>query len=87
MTSKSRMLQAREDADLAQKALGARERGELAAEDLDGHRALVTHILGVHDHRGPAPCRHPQESVPVGEMWGQALDDLGHSGQTPAVRL
>ena len=67
------MLQPREDADLAQEPLGAGERGELAAEHLDGDGTLVPHILGVHDDRGAAPRGDAQESIPVGEMWRQAF--------------
>ena len=67
------MLEPREDADLAQEALGARERGELAAEHLDGDRPGVADVLRVHDDGGPAPRGDAQELVPVGEMWGQSL--------------
>ena len=70
-------MQARGDLDLAEKPGGA-HLGELGAEHLDRHRALVLEVVGEEDLGHPALSELRMEPVPGGERCAEALEALRH---------
>ena len=57
------MLEARRDADLAQKAFGADHRAELGPQDLERNAALVTDVACKKDGRHSAGTDLPLDRV------------------------
>ena len=70
-----RMLQPAQDLDLEQKALGARSRHDLRAEDLDRDRAVVLAVAGQVHHGHPATSQLAVDRVAVGYV-GRLEDGL-----------
>ena len=59
--------------DLAQEALGADDGGQLGAEDLDGHLAVVLEVLGEIDGGHAALAQLALDAVAVGEGGTQGV--------------
>ena len=54
------------DLDLGQEALGAEDHAQLGAEDLEGHLAVMLHVVGQVDGGHAALAHLPLEPVAVG---------------------
>ncbi len=67
------MGQLRRDLDLAHEPLGAESGGELGAEHLDGHLAMVLEILGEIHRRHAAGAEFALNRVSVGERCCKAV--------------
>ncbi len=73
-----RVLQRGGGADLGEEPLGADHRGQLGAEHLDRHLAVVPQVLG-QVHRGhPAMPQLPLDAVAVGKGAGEPGGDGDH---------
>ena len=77
------VLQPRDDADLAQKALGAEENAELGAENFDGYGAVVANVVGEVDVRHPSPTDLPLNDIAVSDRVLKAVEKIG--GHNAAV--
>jgi hypothetical protein len=73
------MTQVGGDLDLAQEPLGAENRGELGAQDLDCDEALVLQIPSEKNGGHPAPTELALDSVPIGEGGLHTIGLLGHA--------
>ena len=72
------MLQVGGGLDLAQKALGADDRGELWLQHLDRDLAIVLEVVGEIDRRHAAGPKFALDAVVVGERGGEAGEGVGH---------
>lgn len=62
-----RVLQVGRDLDLLQEPLGANHRGQLRPQDLQGHFAVVLHVVRQEDHSHAAGADLFLDFVAVGE--------------------
>ena len=74
------MLEPGGDLDLAGEALGAEGGGELGAQDLERHLAVVLQVLGEVDGGHAALAELPLDAVALGEGGLQSGHRLGHRG-------
>ena len=73
------MLQIRRRADLGQKAIGADDRSELRAKELDGDLAIVAQVVGEVDRRHSTLADVSLDAVPVGEGVDERLWEVAHA--------
>ena len=74
------VLQVGGDADLGQEAFGAEDGGELGAEDLEGHLAVVLEVVGEVDRRHAALAELALDAVAVGDQGLQPVNGVGQMG-------
>ncbi len=71
------MLEPGGDLDLAGEAAGAHGRGDLGAQDLERHLAVVLHVQGEVDRRHPALPELALERVAVRERRAERIEWAG----------
>jgi hypothetical protein len=73
-----RMLQVGRGADLGQEPLGAEDGGQLGAEDLERHLAVVPEVVGQVDRGHAALAERALDRVAVGEGFLEVRERVGH---------
>jgi hypothetical protein len=73
-----RVLEARRDLDLAEKALGAQGRRELGMEDFEGDQSVVSEVPGAVDRGHATASEFFLEHVAIAQGMGQRWDYCGH---------
>src|SRR2546423_15419858 len=64
--------------DLPGKPVGAKQRAQFGAEDLDRHLAVVLEVVGQVDGRHSAVAELAQDGVAPGQGGGEAVEGGGH---------
>jgi len=78
------MLEPGGDPDLLQEAVGPEGRDQLPPEQLEGHGAVVSEIVGQPDRRHPAPAELALDPVAVGQR-RRELGRGGHAANRPSA--
>ena len=81
-----RVLEVGGDPDLAQEPVGAERDGELLAEHLDGHRAVVLQVLRTIHEGHPALADLALDGVPLSQGGAQAVEQVGQRGSSERRR-
>ena len=76
------MLEPGGDLDLAGEPLGAERGGQLGAQDLHRHLAVVLQVLGEVHRRHAALAELALDAVAAGERGGQAFHSRAHGRST-----
>lgn len=73
------MLKRRGGPDLRQETLGADDRGQFRAEDLDRHLAVALEVLGQVDRSQAAGAEFTLDPVPVGQRGSKTFEGHGRA--------